>query len=257
MIQIPLAFLYVFMLVLLRIGFVITFFPLMGETFVPVRARILLAMAISLALTPVVPVTAAMFPHTIVGFALMVLSEALFGFSIGFIGKIVFAVVQFSGQIMGEQMGFGLVNAIDPTGSHQTSVIAELQYILAILIFLVANFHHGFLRAAAASFSVVPPGGAVVGVGLTSLMMGLGAMLFALAVKFAMPIIVIVFAINVGLGMIARAVPQLNVFLESFPLRIMAGIAVLLITLGFTVGQWEDMMGGINGWLGQAVRGMK
>lgn len=257
MIHVPIESFYVFMLVLMRIGFVITFFPLMGETFVPVRARILLAVAISLAIAPVVPVTAAQFPQTIVGFALMVVSEAMFGFSIGFVGKIVFAVVQFSGQIMGEQMGFGLVNAIDPTGSHQTSIVAELQYILAILIFLTANFHHGFLRAAAASFAIVPPGTAIAGAGLTQMMMGMGSMLFALAVKFAMPIIIIVFAINVGLGMIARAVPQLNVFLESFPLRIMAGVSMLLLSLGFSVSQWENMMGGIDGWLGQAIAGMK
>ncbi|MCE5229101.1 flagellar biosynthetic protein FliR [bacterium] len=257
MIQIPLEPFYVFMLVLIRIGFVMAFFPLMGESFVPVRARILIAVAISVALAPVVPVTAAQFPGTIVGFAVMVLSEAMLGFSIGFIGKIVFAVIQFAGQIAGEQMGFGLVNAIDPTGSHQTSIVAELQYIMAILIFLTANFHHGFLAAAAASFNMIPPGDAVAGAAVKDLMMGMGTMMFALAVKFAMPIIIIVFAINVGLGMIARAVPQLNVFLESFPLRIMAGISILLLSLGFMVGQWENMMGGIDGWLVQVVKGMK
>jgi flagellar biosynthetic protein FliR len=257
MIQIPLVPFYVFMLVLIRIGFVMAFFPLMGESFVPLRARILLAIAISVALAPVVPVTAAQFPASIVVFAVMVLSEAMFGFSIGFIGRIVFAVIQFAGQIAGEQMGFGLVNAIDPTGSHQTSIVAELQYILAILIFLTANFHHGFLAAAAASFNTISPGGAFAGAAVTKLMMGMGSMMFALAVKFSMPVIVIVFAINVGLGMIARAVPQLNVFLESFPLRIMAGVSVLLLSLGFMVNQWQDMMGGIDGWLGQVLNGMK
>ncbi|MEN6625666.1 MAG: flagellar biosynthetic protein FliR [Candidatus Sumerlaeia bacterium] len=256
MIQIPLEPFYVFMLVLIRVGFIMAFFPLMGETFIPVRVRVLMAFVISLAIAPVAPVTAAQLPGSIMGFALLVLSEALFGFAIGFVGKIVFAIIQFAGQIAGEQMGFGLVNAIDPTGSHQTSVVAELQYVMAVLIFLAGNFHHGFLAAAAASFQTLPPGAAVAGNGLAALMSGLGGMMFAMAVKFAMPIIVIVFAINVGLGMIARAVPQINVFMESFPLRIMAGVSVLLISIGFMATQWQNMMGGIDGMLMSVIKAM-
>ena len=147
----------------------------------------------------------------------------MLGFGVGLVGKILFAAVQFSGQLAGEQMGFGLVNAIDPTGSHQISVVAEMMYLASILVFLLGNFHHGFLRVILSSYSVLPPGGAIVTEGLNAFMKGMGSALFSFSLQFAMPVIVIVFAVNVGLGMIARAVPQVNVFMESFPLRIFGG----------------------------------
>src|SRR4051794_24180439 len=115
--NIPLGPFFVFTMIFMRCAFVLGFFPLIGESFVPVRIRILLAAVIAFALTPVAPVTAAQFPQTIGGIVMLILSEALFGFAVGFVGRVMFAIIQFAGQIAGEQMGFGLVNAIDPTGS--------------------------------------------------------------------------------------------------------------------------------------------
>ena len=122
MITLPLLPAYVWFLVFLRAGLVLTFFPLIGEAFVRVRVRIILAGAIAFAIAPVVPVTAAMFPPALPQFIRLVASEAFLGFGIGLIGKVMFAIVQYSGQIAGEQMGFGIINAIDPTGAHQISV---------------------------------------------------------------------------------------------------------------------------------------
>ena len=253
MITIPLEPVLVWMLVFLRVGFVLAFLPLIGERFVPARVRVMMALVIALALAPVAPVTAAHFPLTIGAMAWLVLTEAMLGFSVGFIGRVMMAVVQFSGQVAGEQMGFGLINTIDPTGSNQISVIAELQYLMAIMVFLALDLHLSFLAAAAASFHTLPPGSAVVGAGLTAMMMDLGRTLYSLSLSLAMPVILIVFSINVGLGMIARAVPQMNIFLESFPLRILAGISILLLSLGFTVTIWEQMFAGLDGMLARTL----
>ncbi len=249
MISLPLGPVFVWLLVFLRVGFVLAFFPLVGERFVPARVRVLMAMVIALALAPVAPIDPAQFPLSIGGFVMLVLAEALLGFSIGFAGRLMFAIAQFSGQMAGEQMGFGMINAIDPTGSHQISVVAELMYLMAILIFLAADLHHGFLAVAADSFRTLPPGAASAGAGLTELMMGLGSTMFSLSLQLAMPVILIVFAINIGLGMIARAVPQINVFLESFPLRILGGLSIMLLSISYLAMLWENILAGMGSLL--------
>ncbi|HOE96548.1 MAG TPA: flagellar biosynthetic protein FliR [Candidatus Sumerlaeota bacterium] len=253
MISIPLAPIYVGMLIFLRVGLVFLFFPLFGERFVPVRVRLLLGLATAIVLTPVAPVAVAAFPVTPWEFVQLVLMEALLAFGVGIIGRVLFGVVQFSGQIAGEQMGFGLVNAIDPTGAQQISVVAELQYVLAILVFLAAELHHVFIGAIARSFEVLPPGGAVLNAGVVDFVMRLGHVLFLLSVQFAMPVIIIIFCINVALGMVARAVPQINVFMESFPLRIIAGVSMMMIMLSVSVGLWLGMFGDMEGMIGELM----
>lgn len=257
MITIPLAPFYVWCMVFMRTISVLSFFPLFGDQFIRFRIRLILAIMIAAALSPVVPVTAAMFPATLRGLVQMGLTEALFGFGVGLIGRILFAVVQFSGQLAGEQMGFGIINAIDPTGSHQISVVAEMLYVLSILIFMTADLHHSFLSVLARSFQVLPPGGATINAGVTDFMMNMGKTLFDFSLRFAMPVILIIFVINVSLGMIARGVPQINVFMESFPLRIIAGMAVLMVSLGFTVSLWQNLFGDLEGMMGELLRLMK
>ncbi len=257
MIVLPLQPFFVWAMVFLRMACILTMFPLFGEKFIALRVRILLAAAIAIALTPVVPVQAEMFPLSLNGIIRLVMAEVLLGFGLALIGRILFAIVQFAGQLVGEQMGFGIVNSIDPTGSHQIAVVAELMYILSILLFLTWDMHHILLGVAAESFRVLPPGGAGINAGVSDFMVRLGTVLFSLSLQLAMPIIIIIFAINVALGLITRGVPQINVFMESFPLRIIAGLAMLMFTLTFTISLWENMFGEMQGMMTDLIRLMK
>lgn len=238
MISIPMDPVYVGLMVFVRVGFILTFFPLFGEDFVPLRIRIVLSVLIAFVLTPVVPVRADQFPSTAGALILMIGSEALLGFSFGLVGRALFAVIQFAGQIAGEQMGFGVVNAIDPTGSHQVSVVAEMQYLLSILVFMSADLHHVMLNAMAASFEILEPGQAAMSAGVGEFFVRIGSSVFELSVRFAMPVIIVVFTINVAMATIGRAVPEINVFLESFPLRIIGGLSITLLSLGLLVRLW-------------------
>jgi flagellar biosynthetic protein FliR len=151
-------------------------------------------------------------------------------------------------------MGYGIVNAIDTSSTSQISIIAETQYVLSILLFFIADIHHSVIAVIGKSFELIPPGGALIREGLTTFMMNLGTTLFAMSLQFAMPVIIIIFAINVSLGLIARAVPQINVFMESFPLRIIAGMSLLIIMLGILAGAWMDMFGGLDRLLATVVK---
>lgn len=257
MISIPLDPVLVWLMVFLRTGLILAFFPLFGEGFVPLRIRVILGAVVAFALTPVVPITAAQFPDTTGGMVMMGASEALLGISVGLVGRGLFSVIQFAGQIGGEQMGFGLVNAIDPTGSHQISVVAEMEYLLGIMVFLTADMHHAFLGVMAASFEILEPGQAVFTGGVAEFFLDLGRVIFSLAVQFAMPVIVVIFVINVAMAMMGRAVPQINVFLESFPLRIIGGIVVTSLSLGLLVRLWLNMFGSMDSMLATLLRAMQ
>jgi flagellar biosynthetic protein FliR len=257
MIVLPLQPVYAWLLVFLRVGLILSLMPLFGENFAPLRVRILFAAAISLALTPAVPVSGAMFPGTVEGVVALILREALLGFGVALCGSIMFAVVQASGQIAGEQMGFGMVNSIDPTEAREISVVSELQYVLGAALFFCSGMHRPFLRLIAWSFSALPPGQAAINASVVALIMKLGGVMFALTLGFAMPIIAIVFVINVALGMIGRAVPQVNVFMESFPLRIIAGLSVMMVILGELSQGWVSMFGDMEKAMAQVIRLMQ
>jgi flagellar biosynthetic protein FliR len=243
---IPLEPVLVWIMVFLRTGFLLAFFPLFGDGFVPLRIRVVLAAVLALVLAPVVPVAASAFPSSTPAMIAMAGSEALLGMCVGFVGRGLFAVVQFAGQIGGEQMGFGIVNSIDPGGMHQIAVVAEMQYLLSILVFLTAGLHHIFIAGLAASFDVLEPGQAVLTAGAANFFVDFGRTIFALTLQFAMPVILVVFIVNLAMAMIGRAVPQINVFLESFPLKIIAGTFVLIATLGLMVQLWLTMFGSME-----------
>jgi flagellar biosynthetic protein FliR len=258
MMQFSLEPFLVWLMIFMRTAFILGFFPLVGDQFIPIRIRIVTAAVVSLALVPVVPIQSSQFPSGGGAMVMMLFSEAILAMGLGLTCRVLFGIIQFSGQIAGEQMGFGIINTIDPTGSSQISVVAEMQYILAIMLFFTADLHHAFLSVISRSFDLLPPGTPGVNHGVVDFMMGLGDTLFTLTIQFAMPVIIIIFAINVALGLIARAVPQINVFLESFPLRIMAGVGLILISLGVMAEMWMDMLSTLPeqmGWLMRLMAG--
>lgn len=254
MISVPLDPFLVWLMVFLRTAFLFGFFPIFGDGFVMLRVRLLLASLIAMVLTPVVEVDAASFPETMPAMIMMIGSEAMLGFAFGLVGKIMFAVIQFSGQIAGQQMGFGLINTLNPSSARQISVVAEMQYLLSVLVFLISDFHHLLISVLAVSFQVLAPGQAAFNSGVAEYFLQMGVTLFDLAVRFSMPVVIVVFAVNMGMAMIGRAVPQVNIFLESFPIRIMAGLVVIIASLGLLVRLWLQMFETLGPSLGELLR---
>lgn len=256
MIQVPVQAFYVFVLIFLRVAFLFTFFPILGEAFLPLRVRILVCAAISVALAGVVPVNAGMFPADWPGLARLTLTEAALGFGLAFIGRMMFAIVQYSGQLIGQEIGFGMVNAVDPS-QHQSTAMAELLYIGSILLFFGVNMHHVLLGALVDSFSALPPGSERITKDFSGFLLGLGSSMFSLAISFAMPVVAMNFSLNAAMGMVGRAVPQLNVFVESFPVRIIAGLSVILLCLGYMAGLWLRMFGDMGSMMRTVIGSMR
>ncbi|MFP4381248.1 MAG: flagellar biosynthetic protein FliR [Candidatus Sumerlaeia bacterium] len=235
MFSIPIEPLLVGILVMIRVAMFFAFMPVFGDIFVPIRVRMLLALAVTIIIAPLLFDVSLMFPTTVAGFVTMMLPEALLGMAFGLVGRIAFGIVQFGGNVIGEQVGFHMAQTVDPSQGQQVPVMAQTFFISALLVFFSINGHHIFFRALALSFEEAPPGHLGFSFQLHDFFREQGARMFEIAVQLALPIIAVVFMINAAMGMLAKAVPQIQVFFESFILRIVLGLFVISMIFGFLV----------------------
>jgi flagellar biosynthetic protein FliR len=218
-----------FVLIFLRVTAIIVVIPILGNRTVPLRVKGGLSIIIAFLILPFVHYPAA--SYDVITLVLKMLGEVLIGIIIGLTGRLLFAGIQLAGQLVGFQMGFAIVNVVDPVSSSQVSIIAQLQYLLAALIFFAVNGHHVFLYAIAESYNIIPPLDFNFSGPLMDSLLSLSRDIFIVAVKTGAPIMTILLLTSVGLGLIARTVPQINIFIVGFPLKIGIGLIGIGLTL--------------------------
>ena len=221
-----------FLLVLARIAGLVVAAPLFGHLLVPLRVRAALALVLTAALVSVV--TPGPSPTGLLSLAGAVGLESALGVIMGLVAQFVFAGVMLGGQVAGMQMGFGMASLIDPQSHAQVTVVAQWQELLALLVFLVLDVHHLLLRALLASFQAIPPGGLGIGSAGLAGVLTLAGDVFSLGVRVAAPVLLVVLLTNAALGVLARTIPQVNVFVLGFPLNVGVGLVVLGAALPFT-----------------------
>jgi len=243
------------LLVLARIAGLLLTAPLLAHALVPPRVRVALAGVLALALAPVAG-TAVLPAVSLPGFVAAIAVETAVGAMLGFIGQLVFAGVQLGGQLAGLEMGFGMANLLDPQSSQQSTVVAEWQQLLALLVFLALDVHHVLIAALAESFRVAPVGAAVVSLPALEGLGARGAEMFAIGVRLAAPVLIVLLLVNATLGVLARTIPQLNVFVVGFPVNVGAGLLVLGASLPFAFRFLAERFVELRPLLGWLVRGM-
>ncbi len=236
-----------FILIFLRVSAIIITIPILGNRSVPMRLKGGLSVVVALLLVPFVQYNAV--PIKLPLLVIKMCGEVLIGIVIGFAGQILFAGVQLAGQLVGFQMGFAIVNVVDPVSSSQVSIIAQFQYLLALLIFLAVNAHHIFLYAIAESYQLIPPLSFHYSGPLMESILELSKDIFVVAIKTGAPVIAMLLFTSVGLGLIARTVPQMNVFIVGFPLKIAMGLIGIGLTLPYFVKILESVFTKFDGQL--------
>jgi len=213
-----------FALVFLRITALIVMIPVFGDRTVPARVKAGLGLILAAIIYPslkmeVSPAFSANFISMMIGMT----GEVLIGIIIGFAARCIFAGVQSAGELIGFQMGFSMASVLDPLSNVQISALSEFQYLIAMLIFLFVDGHHIFISAIAESYRSIPPLGFSFSGSLMQTLFNYTRDVFVIAVKISAPIMAVMIFVNVGLGVIARTVPQINVFIVGFPLQIAVG----------------------------------
>lgn len=222
-----------YLLVLMRVGAMLFVAPVFGGSTVPVQTRILFSLMLSLILLPMIAVPAGALPLDVLPLAWLGVNELLVGLVMGAALVFIFAAVQYAGQIIDFQMGFAIVNLIDPTQDVQIPVMGFFHFLIAILIFLAMDAHHWIIRALVDSFEIVP----IMTAGFSGLVIGGVAKafgdLFVVAMRIAAPTIAVLMLYNVSLGIIAKTVPQINLLIVGFPVRIALGMIVVGLSMTF------------------------
>ena len=226
----------VFLLMLTRCSGIFMIAPFFGSLNIPVTIRAAAAFAFTLVLFPVVDgLGTVAAPPSVWAFAGSVLAELFIGWLIGFVAYVCFSAIHMAGKVMDMKVGFAVVNVMDPTSGQQIPLIGSLLYNLGIIVFLVTNGHHVIITALAESFRMVPLAAMQPNLSLTMLLVDFTNGIFVTGMKIAMPVTFAILLVNVALGILARTMPQMNIFVVGIPLQLMVGVGVLSMLLPFYV----------------------
>ena len=227
----------IFLLILTRVSGIFVMAPFFGSRNTPIKIRVALSLAITLVLFPVIMGSEmkVAIPTTLLGYIIAVATELFVGWVIGFVAYLTFAAILMAGQLLDMQVGFGVVNVLDPTSGQQVPLIGRCKYNIALLIFLITNSHYIVLTALFDSFNLIPIIGMHLTTAITDLMIAMTWGIFTIAIKISVPIIFSIILMDVALGVLARTMPQMNIFVVGVPAKIFVGLFVLSVTIPFYI----------------------
>lgn len=185
----------------------------------------------------------------LMGFSLLVIKEAIFGLTLGFVVQLLFSAIETAGKLIDFQVGFAMGAVYDPAMGAQASNYGRLYYWLAIAIFFVLDMHNILLLGIMGSFELIPLGSAnIYGTGTESMVI-VFAEVFEIGINLAAPMIITVLITDVVLGVISRTVPQINVFMLGMPMKSMISFFVFLISLVWVMNYSGEIMGTIPNYM--------
>ncbi len=228
-----LAWLGALLLPFFRILGLFTSAPILSQRSVPVRLRVAVSLALAVLVAPLLASSPAI-DLSSPGAWLVVAGEALIGFAIGFVARAVLAAVEVAGETIGLQMGLSFAGFFDPD-SGQTNAVSRLLNTLSLWAFVAINGPVLLVAAVVQSFDVIPPATSFAEWIGRMQPASLGAGVFELGVMIALPFMALLLFVNLGLGVVSRIAPQLNIFAIGFPVTIGAGL--LLLALGLPLMQ--------------------
>jgi len=246
-----------FLLAFLRVSALVTVAPIFGSQSVPVRVKVFLSLFLTIVILPALRTEQNLSDLTLPLLLPMAAKEILVGLFLGFCAKLVFEAFQFGGRIISNQMGLGVAELIDPESGSQVSVIGNLFSLVAIVLFLNLNGHHLIISALYKSFEIAP---------LTNhqwlrsaakvKMLTMFNDIFRIGVKLAAPAMVTIFLLEISMAIMARIVPQMNIFFIGMPVKLGAGMFVIIISLPifytffeFVLSGWKQDLNQILGYL--------
>lgn len=224
-----------FLLIFVRITGIFIMTPIFGSRNIPVSIKAGLSLILTYILFPIVFNDSAAIPNDFLPYIFIVIGELLIGLTIGFLSSLVFSAIQMAGQLLDTQIGFGVINIIDPQSGGQVPLVGNFKHMLALIIFLATNGHHVLLSALFVSFKLMPVTGVVVKAALTNFVVDMVGGTFIIAMKISLPILISLVITDVALGILARTMPQMNIFVVGVPGKILVGLFVLSLALPFYI----------------------
>jgi flagellar biosynthetic protein FliR len=220
-----------FLFLLTRLSAMVLPLPFLGSRIVPAQLKVVFLVVLSFGLYPAIRMQKVPLPSGPGHLGLLLLGELCIGLLIGFVAQVMFVGIQLSGELINQQMGLSMASILDPQNTQQISIISNFQYVLAALLFFSGPGYHWFIYAMAESLHVIPLLEFTAAETVLTFLVGLLGKTCITAVKIAAPLVVILILTNIAMGLVARLVPQMNVFMLSFPVTLGVGLVALGLTL--------------------------
>jgi flagellar biosynthetic protein FliR len=235
-----------FFLILTRVSVILFLFPFFSSRVIPVLTKAGLALVLTVILYPVIDTSPGVFPATAWGMARMVLSELIVGMILGLLVQLFFEGIRIMGQLVGFQTGFAITNILDPQSGMQVSILSNMAYLVAMVLFLLLNGHHILLGAMRESFQIIEVGSLNLNRQIFQRVMASSADMFVIAIKIGAPAIAALLFTKVAFGLITKLMPQMNIMIVAFPVQIVVGLLFFGVCLSVLLGSMEKYLGGLG-----------
>ncbi len=227
----------IFMVIFFRIGGMFFFAPIFGSTQIPIPVRVAIALMFAFILYPYLDRRQTIVPSTLIPYGVVVLKEIAIGAVVGFAASVIFSAFAMAGHLISNQMGLDTAVIVDPSSEtgDEEQTISVFYNMIAILIFLMINGHHWFIKATVQSFAVIPFGGFDYTTVTLTKILALFKSFFVMGIKISAPSLVVLLLTVVVLGLMTKVAQEINVFAIAYQIKILIGFFILIISLPFVI----------------------
>ena len=234
-----------FMLVFARIGAMVMLLPGLGETNIPVRIKLAIALLLTLIILPLHRAAYTIDTQSITPLLIMMLHEIIVGVVLGATAQVAMSALQVAGSIIAQQLGLGFVTAVDPTQGQQGLLIGNFLTLLGLALLFATDSHHLVIAALDESYAVFSPGEMMPSGDVAALATRAFASAFRIGMQLSAPFLVFGLVFNIGLGVLARLMPQMQVYFVAVPLAILAGFLIFGFVISAMMGTFLDYFIGV------------
>jgi len=219
-------------LIFARLGAVLLLLPGIGESYVPPRIRLSLALVMTLALWPVLTAWLPPLPDTVGATAGWIIREVLVGLAIGSVLRAFMTALATAGEIVSLQTTLSFAQTANPLQAQPGTTVAAFLTVMGVTLIFATDTHHLFIAGLVGSYRLIAPVQPLIAADFTTLAVRTLGDSFMLGVQLAAPILVFALILNLGSGLIARIMPQFQVFFATAPLSVLGGLAIFALSLG-------------------------
>jgi flagellar biosynthesis protein FliR len=234
-----------FMLAFARIGAMVMLMPGLGESNIPVRIKLSIALLLTLIMLPLHRQAYQIDTQSLAPLLVLMLQEIFIGVVLGATARVTLGALQVAGSVIAQQMGLGFVTAVDPTQGQQGLLVGNFLTLLGVTLIFATDSHHLVIAALNDSYKIFAPGELMTSGDVASLATRAFATAFKIGLQLSAPFLVFGLVFNVGLGVLARLMPQMQVYFVGAPLSILAGFLILAAVLAAMMGTYLDYFIGV------------
>lgn len=234
-----------FMLVFARIGAMVMLLPGLGEENIPVRIKLAIALLLTLVILPLHRAAYQIDMQSITALLVLMMHEIVIGVVLGATARVTLSALQVAGSVVAQQLGLGFVSTVDPTQGQQGLLIGNFLTMLGLTLLFATDSHHLVIAALNDSYAIFAPGEAMASGDVASLATRAFTAAFKIGIQLSAPFLVFGIVFNIGLGVLARLMPAMQVYFVGVPLSILAGFLILALVLVTMMGTFLEYFIGV------------